>query len=163
MKHAYRSAVGRLQIMKRLLLLALMASVGLGAYAQSPVEDLVDKYKKYSGTVCLDLSGLELKLARSALLASPLSSVASDVDKLIILHLSSASRSVQESFEKSLYSTLGAYNRFGVHSSSHGPVQVYAKFSGSNTVTELVIFNPTLYVLNDIHGDFSVNSLKKLK
>lgn len=132
MKHAYRSAVGRLQIMKRLLLLALMASVGLGAYAQSPVEDLVDKYKKYSG-------------------------------KLIILHLSSASRSVQESFEKSLYSTLGAYNRFGVHSSSHGPVQVYAKFSGSNTVTELVIFNPTLYVLNDIHGDFSVNSLKKLK
>ena len=149
--------------MKRLVMLVLLSLLGVGAYSQSPVEDLVEKYKSYSGAKYVDLSGFELTLARPALLASPLASVASDVDKLIILHMGGVSDSVQDSFEKSLYGTLGAYKPFGKHSSYNGPVEVYAKFSDSDVVCELVIFNPTLYVLNDIHGEFRVSSLEKLK
>lgn len=162
-KDALLSSVGRFAVMKRVILMMLLTVVCISGHAQSPVEDLVEKYKKYSGATCVDLSGLELKLARPALLASPLAPVASDVDKLIILHMSATSHKVLDSFEKSLYGTLGAYDRFGVHASANGPVEVYARFSDTDVVCELVIFNPTLYVLNDIHGEFSVKSLKKLK
>lgn len=149
--------------MKRFILLVVLSLAGVGAYSQSPVVDLVEKYKQYSGASCVDFSGFKLTLARPALRSSPLAPVASDVERLIVLHMDSVSGPVLDLFEKSLYGTLGSYESFGEQPSPGGPVQVYARFSDSDVVCELVIYNPKLCVLNDIQGEFSMNSLEKLK
>lgn len=140
-----------------------MIMIGASAFAQTPVEDLIAKYRKYSGASCMSVSGFELTLARPALMASPLAPVASDVHKLTVLHMGGVSDSVKDIFDKNLYGTLGSYDAFGVHSSPNGDVEVYARFSDTDRVSELVIFNPTLCVLNDIQGDFNVAALKKIK
>jgi hypothetical protein len=149
--------------MKRIYVVICLALGSVGLYAQTPVEDLIDKYRKSSGASCVSLSGFELTLARPDLQASPIGPVASDVQKLMVLHMDSTANSVRDSFEKNLYGTLGAYERYGQHKSSNGMVEIYAKFLDEDHVSELVIFNPNLWIVNDIHGYFSLASLEKLE
>ena len=72
-----------------------LAVVSVSGYSQSPVEDLIGKYRGLSGASGVSLSGFELFLARPALNASPLGPVASDVQKLIVLHMGSTSPAVR--------------------------------------------------------------------
>ena len=148
--------------MKRFIFIICLSFLGIYSYAQTPVEDLIDKYREYQGASCLSLSGLELLMARPAILASPLASVASDVQKLMILHMDSTSYEVRNSFETNLYGSLGVYKQFGQYNSKNGVVEIYAKFSDADMVSELVIFNHNLWILNDIQGDFNVKSLEKI-
>lgn len=164
MKHALCQLVlYPLDIMKRFVFIICLSVIALNVDAQTPVEDLIDKYREYHGATCLSLSGAELLIARPVILASPLASVVSDVQKLMVLHMSSTTDKVRSSFEANLYSTLGAYEQYGQYKSANGIVEVYAKFLDDNMVSELVIFNPNLWILNDIHGDFNVNSLEKIE
>ena len=151
------------KVMKRFVLMLFLAVVSVSGYSQSPVEDLIGKYRGLSGASGVSLSGFELFLARPALNASPLGPVASDVQKLIVLHMGSTSPAVRNVFEKSLYGTLGAYDKLGDHMSANGPVEVYAKFSDVEMVSELVVYNTMLYILNDIQGEFNIKTLEKLK
>lgn len=139
-----------------------MIMIGASAFAQTPVEDLIDTYRKTDGATCMNVSGLKLSLARPALQASPLAPVASDVQMLIILHMAGTSAADKEEFERRLYQSLGSYDHYGTHYSPNGPVEVYARYADSDYVSELVIFNPSAYVLNDIQGDFSVSALEKI-
>lgn len=140
-----------------------MTLVTVGAFAQSPVDDLMEKCSKVSGSDYFEASGLKLYLARPALLTSPLAPVTSEVQSLAILQMGRASAQDQERFESSLAEVLRSYKTFGTHSSPNGPVKVYAIFANKDTVTELVIYNQARFTLNDIHGNFPVSALQKIK
>jgi hypothetical protein len=140
-----------------------MAFVAVGAFAQSPVEDLMEKYSKTPQADYFEASGLKLYLARPALMTSPLAPVASEVQSLVILQMGRASAQDQERFESNLAEALRSYQNFGSPPSPNGPVKVYVIFANKNTVSELVIYNQARSTLNDIHGNFPVSALQKLK
>lgn len=138
----------------------------LGSYAiraQTPVQDLMDRYRNVSGADYFEASGIKMVLVRPALMASPLSPLAYDVQSLRVLQMDKASEASRQKFEDALSESLLSYDKYGEHESPNGMVMVYVMFAGKDKVSELVIFNPARCALNDIVGPFSVQSLEKLQ
>jgi hypothetical protein len=95
--------------MRRIIIIICMAFVAVGAFAQSPVEDLMEKYSKTPQADYFEASGLKLYLARPALMTSPLAPVASEVQSLVILQMGRASAQDQERFESNPAEALRSY------------------------------------------------------
>lgn len=132
-------------------------------YAQTPVERLISKYEDVQGAKEIDAQGAKMAIARVMIRQTPVAPIASEVDQVYVLKMGGASRQYQSLFLKDLNQTLKSYDYIGKHNSMNGMVDVYILKSGSQTVKELVIYNPELCVLNSLKGSFSLEELQKLE
>lgn len=132
-------------------------------YAQTPVERLIAKYADVQGAKEMDAEGAKMPVARIMIKQTPVASIASQVEKVSVLKMGGASKQYRSLFLKELGETLKSYDYIGLHDSKNGEVKIYILKSGPETVKELVIYNPELYVLNSLMGAFSMDDLQKLE
>lgn len=133
-----------------------------GAAAQTPVEELILRYGEVSGARDFVAKGVTMTLVRGLLKNYDLAPIASEVDQLYVLRMGGASVQEQDSFMEELNDTLKAYEYYGKFDGKEGLVDIYVTRNTPETVTELVIFNPELWALNSLGGNFSVSSLLSL-
>lgn len=143
------------------MILAAML-IWAGAAAQTPVEELILRYGQVSGARDFVAKGVTMTLVRGLLKNYDLAPIASEVDQLYVLRMGGASAQEQDSFMKELNETVKAYEYYGKFDGKEGLVDIYVTRSTPETVTELVIFNPELWALNSLGGNFSVSSLLNL-
>lgn len=147
---------------KYLLSLALWAASLAFACAQTPIEKIITEYEDTKGSRELMLSGARLSLARGLIRQTPVGSLADNVDKLAVIKMENTSQQDKNRFYKDLVAALKSYQYCGKHQSKNGPVDVYISEPSGEMVKELVIYNPAIYSLNSLYGEFSVDSLLKL-
>lgn len=149
---------------RKLIFVFISLSISLYVtYAQTPIERLISKYESVPGAKEIGAEGAKMSIARVMIRQSPVAPIASEVDQVYVLKMGGASRQYQSLFLKDLNQTLKSYDYIGKHNSKNGMVDVYILKSGSQTVKELVIYNPELCVLNSLKGSFSLEELQKLE
>lgn len=140
------------------------AFISIDLSADTPVEDLVMKYQDVKGAKCfVAQGGAKLTIAKSFLKKTPVASLSSDVDEVMVLKMGGASQQYKSAFLKDLDNALKTYENHGTHQSENGLVNVYVKRNSADRIIELVIYNPELYNLNVLHGSFPLDALLKLQ
>lgn len=147
----------------RLILLIALALVCTNMSAQTPVQEVIFKYAGTQGTQNFIAQGFKLDLAKKLMLSTPIAPIASDVDELAILKMQGAASNIKVRFVHDLDDALKSYESYGTHPSKNGLVDVYILRGGANRVVELVIYNPAIYSLNSVHGDFTLSQLLQLE
>ena len=130
--------------------------------ARTPVEEVIAKYEDASGARSFSAQGMKMILARKLMKSTQISPVASDVDTLAILKMQGAAQSVQQKFVHDLDQALKSYKYYGSRPSKNGEVEVYYLPSGPDKVSELVIYNPSIFSLNYLAGHFTLQQLLAL-
>lgn len=129
---------------------------------QTPVESVISKYKDMKGARNLAVSGGKMAVARRLLKSTPVAPIASDVKSLAVLKMDNVDEQDRSFFESDLRTALEAYLYYGQQQVKKGLVDVYVMLSGQDKVSELVIYNPAIFSLNSLSGDFSVCELMEL-
>ena len=137
-------------------------SFALASAQTTPIEKLIIKYEDVKGSRELMLSGAKITFARGLIRQTQVGSLADDVDKLAVLKMGNASQQEKASFYNDLVAVLKSYQYCGKHPSKNGPVDVYISVPSGEIVKELVIYNPAIYTLNSLYGEFTVDSHLKL-
>lgn len=145
-----------------LLSVCLICGSALPSGGQTPVEEVIRKYENTKGARNFIASGGKMTVARKLLRATPVAPIASDVDALAVLKMENASENSRTMFEADLQQALNAYVYHGKQSVKKGIVDIYVFMSEQGTVSELVIYNPAIYSLNSLSGNFSAESLLEL-
>ena len=149
---------------KRLLfILTLLVIASVRLSAQTPVEKLVLKYEDTDGARNFIAQGVSMSLARRFLKSTQVAPIAPDVDQLYILKMKNTSPDIQQMFARDLAAALRSYEYYGKQPSKNGEVNIYIHKTGSDTVDELVIYNPAIYSLNSLYGHFTVQELMNLE
>ena len=130
--------------------------------AQTPVETVISHYEDVKGARNFIATGGKMTIARSLLRKTEVAPIASEVEKLAVLKMQNATPSVRGEFVDELDAALKKYEYYGHQATKNGEVDIYVLLSGSETVSELVIYNPVIYSLNSLYGNFSVQTLLKL-
>lgn len=133
-----------------------------GLLAQTPVEQVIVKYEDTEGARNFIAQGLKMKLARNLLNNTPVAPISSDVDELYVLKMQNASPNTRLSFVSDLKEALKPYEYYEVQDTKNGEVEIYVLCSGQDKVEELVIYNPGIFSLNSLHGDFTVDELLEI-
>ena len=151
----------RLMNMIRYMIVSICALIFSmsGAYAQTPIEKLIDKYADVRGARDLIASGAEMRIARSLIRRTPLASIAPEVQVLEVLKMQNASRNDILMFERDLKEALETYEYYGQTEGANGMVDIYISKKSADTIDELVLYNPEIYSLNSLKGTFSVSEL----
>lgn len=145
-----------------LVLSALFSSMCM-ASALTPVEGLVPKYSDVKGVRNITVRGARMALARPVLRTYPVAPIADLVEDLAILKLERASEHIRRGFETDLAASLDGYQYCGKHVSKDGGiVDVYVLLSSPEVASQMVVFNPEIYVLNILNGTFPVEVLLTL-
>ena len=139
-----------------------MSLSALIASAQTPVEEVISHYEDVKGARNFIATGGRMAIARSLLRNTEVAPIASEVEKLAVLKMQNAAPSVRVQFVGALDAALKGYEYYGRQATKNGEVDIYVLPSGSDTVSELVIYNPDIYSLNSLYGNFSVQTLLKL-
>ena len=132
------------------------------AYAQTPVEKVITKYENTKGSKELVVNGVKMAFARGLIRQTPVAPIADDVTELAVIRMANVSKSEQKLFYDDLMASLKGYQYCGKHDSKNGPVDVYILPPSKGMVKELVIFNPAIYALNSLYGEFTFESLMSL-
>ena len=144
-----------------MILTAVLMSLGMNA--QTPVEELIQKYESADGARSFDAHGLSMTLARKFISNTPVAPIASNVTEVSVLKMADVQPSVQKHFVSDLDRVLDeGYKYYGKYPSKNGEVEVYVRYSGPQTVDELVVYNPAIYSLNSLYGNFTAESLIKI-
>ena len=143
------------------IIIVLLAAVS-NLYAQTPVEKVILDYEGAGGARSFIAQGVRMALARQLMKATQVAPVASDVDKLYVLKMEGAESDVRSEFVHNLYGALAEYRYYGQCPSKNGEVDVYYMPAGEGFVKELVIYNPAIYSLNSLYGDFTLEQLLAL-
>ena len=130
--------------------------------AQTPVETVISHYEDVKGARNFIATGGKMTIARSLLRKTEVAPIASEVEKLAVLKMQNAAPSVRGEFVGELDAALKKYEYYGHQATKNGEVDIYVLPSGEDTVSELVIYNPVIYSLNSLYGNFSVQTLLKL-
>ena len=147
------------------LIMMLMLAAAVRLSAQSAVEKVIVKYEDTDGARYFIAQGPKMILARRLLKSTQVAPVAQDVDELYVLKMQTASQSAQEKFARDLSLALKSYEYYGKQPSKNGEVNVYIHrmAPGSSNIDELVIYNPEIYSLNSLIGQFTASQLMKLE
>ena len=129
---------------------------------QTPVQQVIFKYAGTQGARNYIAEGIKLTLARKIMRTTPLAPIASDVDELAILKMEDVPRNIRAHFVRDLDDALEHYKSYGTHPSKNGDVDIYLLPAASDRVVELVIYNPEIYSLNSVHGNFTLSQLLRL-
>lgn len=130
--------------------------------AQTPVQKVIIKYEDVTGARNFVAQGLSMTLARKFIKSTPLAPIAQDVDELYILKMQNVAPNIRNAFVRDLKVALRQYKYYGTHPSKNGEVDIYILPLGTSSVKELVIYNPEIYSLNSLHGDFNYTELEAL-
>ncbi len=149
-------------MLRRILFIFLLMLAGGCLSAQTPVENVIIKYEDVSGARNFVAQGVRMILARKFIQATPVAPIASDVDALYVLKMQDTPHSTRVMFVHDLDDALKAYEYYGRHPSKNGEVDVYVHHTGPDAVDELVIYNPAIYSLNSLYGNFTVQELLAL-
>lgn len=133
-----------------------------GQSDHTPVQEVIFKYANSQGARNYIAEGLKLTLARKLIRTTPLAPIASDVDEVAILKMEDVPRNIRARFVRDLDDALESYKSYGTHPSKNGDVDIYILPAAGNRVVELVIYNPEIYSLNSIHGNFTISQLLQL-
>ena len=145
------------------MVMVLLVFAALPLCAQTPAEELIQKYEGADGARCFNARGLSMALARKLISNTPLAPIASDVTEVAVLKMAAVQPSVQKHFVADLDKVLDeGYKYYGIYPSKNGKVKVYVHYSGPETVDELVVYNPAIYSLNSLFGKFTAESLMKI-
>ena len=148
--------------MKCILIISLFIFSYMDLNAQTPIEDLIIRYKDSAGVQCFVAENEDMSQVYKAFAASPLSSIAYDVMSFYILKMSTASFDIIERFMRNVDDVLRTnYTDFSMDFPLGGESRVYVTFLNKNIISEMIIYNPALLILNDIQGEFNVKSLKQ--
>lgn len=134
----------------------------LAASAQTPVETVILHYEDVRGARDFIATGGKMAIARSLLRNTEVAPIASEVEKLAVLKMANAAPSVRGEFVDELDEALKKYEYYGQQNTKNGVVDIYVLPSDSETVRELVIYNPSIFSLNSLYGTFSVQTLLQL-
>ena len=148
--------------MRKILMIFAALLIWAGAAAQTPVEDLIVRYGDMKGVKDFIAKGARMNLVRGFLGNYGLAPIADEVDQLYVMKLGNASYQVREEFHTDFMAAVKTYEYYGKTEGKNGVVDVYVLISGPDTVSELVVYNPEIYVLNSLGGNFSVSSLLSL-
>ncbi len=131
--------------------------------AQTPVEDVIVKYADVKGARHFIAKGGRMAMARTLLGRTPVAPVADDVEELAVLKMMNVSEATKKSFVNDLTDALKSYEYYGRQSTKNGIVDIYVLKKTEDLVEELVIYNAGIYSLNSLYGDFTAESLLKLR
>ena len=134
-----------------------------GLSAQTPVEKVIIKYEDTPGVRHFIAQGMSMILARKFISSTQVAPIAPDVNALYVLKMGEATDSVRTRFVHDLDQVLKSYEYYGKQPSKNGEVEIYVHHTGPDAVNELVIYNPEIYSLNSLVGNFTVNELLALK
>ena len=157
----YGSRSIELCCMKCILIISVFIFSYMDLYAQTPIEDLITRYRDCSGAQCFVADNDNISPVHEAFATSPLSPIADDVTSFYILKMASAPLNMIEGFRRNIDEILRTYyTDFSADCHLGGNSHAYVSFLDKDVVSELVIYNPSLLILNDIQGEFDINSLK---
>lgn len=150
--------------MRRVILLVFTLLIAVSTYAQTPAEKFLESFCEVKGAKKTEARGAMMIFARPVLKKFPIAPMANDVEEVTVLNLGKASELDKERFVSEMTKMLedNGYIYNGKFDSPNGPVDVYAHLKTDTLVDELVVFNPDLYALNILLGNFSVEKLLKL-
>jgi len=160
-----KPAVQYVTMMKNMMMIICAFVISMtDMNAQTPAEELIDRYSSVQGSRDFIASGPQMILARSLIRMTPLASIAPDVDVLEVLKMQNASDSNIEMFEKDLKSVLSSYEYYGKAMGKNGMVDIYVSPGSSpDVIKELVIYNPEIHTLNSLKGTFSASELVSIE
>lgn len=147
---------------KCILLLSLIIGVTSGISAQTPVETVISHYEDVRGAKYFIATGGKMAIARSLLRNTEVAPIASEVQKLAVLKMQNVVPYIRGEFVDELDEALKKYEYYGQQDTKNGVVDIYVLPSDSDTVRELVIYNPSIDSLNSLYGSFSVQTLLQL-
>ena len=145
--------------MRKILMILAALFVWMGAVAQTPLEELVVRYGDKRGVRDFIATGARMTLVRGFLSKYGLAPIKDEVDELYVLMLGNASEQIKDEFLAELKEALIVYEHYGKVDGKNGLVDIYVLKSGPESVSELVVYNPEIYALNILGGNFSVSSL----
>lgn len=150
-------------MMKRIIIILTVLLSGLTVVsAQNPMEELIAKYADVKGARDFVASGNMMNIARGFIKKYPVAPIADDVVELAVLKMGKAPEEVRDEFQNELTDILKGYEYYGKQDTKIGIVDVYILRNSPDTVSELIIYNPAIWSLNCLYGEFSVESLLKL-
>lgn len=148
---------------KRLIMIVTVLLSGLCIMkAQNPMEELIYKYADVKGARDFVASGSMMTIARGFIRKYPVAPIADDVKEVAVLKMERAPEHMRYEFQKELEEVLQLYEYYGKQETKMGIVDVYVLKASPETVSELVIYNPEIWSLNCLYGDFSVEALLNL-
>ena len=149
-------------MMRYVMTLSAVLMMAFHLSAQTPVEEVVSRYESVAGARSYVAKGIGMIVARPLIKATEVAPIASDVEELAVLKMAGASSSDRLEFVASLNAALGKYSFYGRRPSKNGELDIYVHYTGPEAIDELVIYNPSIYSLNSLYGDFTEKQLLAL-
>lgn len=148
--------------MKKIVLFVVFLLVTTLGFASTPAQELMQRHSNIKGGRFLEASGSKMVFVRPVLKRYTIGPMSECVEGVMVLNLKKAPASDVNSFMEDMKKTLGYYNYYGKSGSPEGLVDVYVHMKTDDCVDELVVFNPTTFVLNSLIGIFPVEDLLRL-
>lgn len=148
--------------MKRLLISFIFCFLAIQAWGQTPVQLVVNQYKDVKGAKDFQVSGRMMNIARPFLKHYTIGPLAPSVNEMAMINMEKVRSEVRDDFEDYLKENLKTYVYVGKTDTPEGEVDAYLHFKSSDLVDELVIYNPEIYALYSLIGDFHVSELQKI-
>jgi hypothetical protein len=148
--------------MKRLVLVFLSMILVCSAWAGTPVENLVVKYKDTKGAKSLIAEGFMMTMARPFLKAYSIAPLADKVQEMSVLRMDKVSIADRKVFLEDMYKGLCHYIYVGKSDSPNGLVDAYVHLSAPDVADELVVYNPELVAIYALKGEFTAEELRRI-
>lgn len=149
--------------MKRILSIIISILTAGSLYAGTPAEELMLSATETKGVQVIEGKGFIMKFARSAIRKTPMSPLADQVTEVTVCKMEHASSEFIQDFTQKLKEILKTYQYYGIKIGQGGyPVEVYGNYPDNNIVREIVVFNPELYSLFSLRGEYTVDELLSL-
>ena len=149
--------------MKRILTTIISILAGASLYAGTPAEDLMLSAMDTKGVQVIEGKGFIMKFARSAIRKTPMSPLADQVTEVTVFKMEHASPDFIQDFTQRLKDVVKSYQFYGIKIGQGGhPVEVDGNYPDNNIVREIVVFNPELYSLFSLRGEYTVDELLSL-
>ena len=148
--------------MKRISLLLFFCLCPCLIWAVTPVQNAVSMYRDVKGAKDYEISGAMMSMARPFLKYYSIGPLAPGVEQMFMLNMEKTDGKVRDDFEKTLSRIFQEYVYVGKTDTPNGVVDAYIHFRTSDLVDELVIYNPAIYSLYSLKGEFSVSDLREI-
>lgn len=149
--------------MKRVITFFLVCLCPVMIWAHTPVQKALSVYRDVKGVKDYEIKGAMMTMARPFLKYYSIGPLAPDVEQMYILSLEKADETVRKEFESNMGQIFHGYLYVGKTETPDGIVDAYIHFKSSDLVDELVIYNPKIYSLYSLNGNFSVLELQKIE
>ena len=149
--------------MKRIILIFIAVLTASFAWAGTPAEDVVEMYKDVNGARNLVARGAMIRMARPLMRNYSIAPLAHKVDEISVLRMDKVKSQVKDCFLSEMRKALEAYMYAGQSDTPNGIVDAYVHLSSSDVADELVVYNPEIFTLYSLKGEFTVQELLSIQ